>query len=112
MRDLCEKVAQGDERCRLAYDMYCYKIRKYLGAYLAVLDYQVDAIVFAGGVGENGCDIRADILHGFEPVGLHMDPARNAQAVRCRNETDVSAAGSPSAYWSSPPTKSRSCWRM
>ncbi len=94
MRDLCEKVAQGDERCKLAYDMYCYKIRKCLGAYLATLDYNLDAVVFAGGVGENGWDIRAEILHGFEPVGLVMDPELNKKAVRCSHEVDISAKGS------------------
>ncbi len=95
IRDLCEKVAQGDEQARLAFDIYCYKIRKYLGAYLAALDYEVDAVVFAGGVGENGCDVRAEILRGFEPVGLRLDAGRNGQAVRCGREMDIAAAQSP-----------------
>jgi acetate kinase len=74
--------------------MYCYQIQKYLGAYLAVLGYNVDAVVFAGGVGENGSDVRAAILRGFEPIGLKMDTARNAKAVRCNCETDISATDS------------------
>jgi len=93
MRDLTEKVAAGDERCRLAYDMYCYKIRKYLGAYLAALDYRVDAVVFAGGVGENSWDIRAEILRGFEAVGILVDPELNKRAVRCGQEMDISDKG-------------------
>ena len=94
IRDLCCKVVEGDEQARLAYEIYCYKIRKYLGSYLAVLDYDVDAVVFAGGVGENGCDVRAEILRGFEPIGLRMDPAKNQKAVRCGREMDISAAKS------------------
>jgi len=93
IRDLCEKVSQGDEKCRLAYDIYVYLIRKCLGSYLAALDYKVDAVVFAGGVGENGSDVREDILKGFEPVGLKIDPAKNDKAVRCGREDDISAKG-------------------
>ena len=94
IRDLCCKVGEGDGQARLAYEIYCYKIRKYLGSYLAVLDYDVDAVVFAGGVGENGCDVRQEILRGFERIGLQLDPAKNEQAVRNGREADISAAKS------------------
>lgn len=52
-RDVCDGHAKGDAICTLAFNMYCYRVRKYVGAYMAVLGGRVDAIVFTAGVGEN-----------------------------------------------------------
>ncbi len=65
MRELLRLEAQGDERARLAVSVFCYRARKYLGAYLAVLGGTVDAVVFGGGIGENAPDIRRRITDGF-----------------------------------------------
>ena len=81
MRELLAEAAENnDRRAQLAIDIYCYRIRKYIGAYLAALD-GADAIVFTGGVGENAAEIRARTLRGMEWMGLELDAERNAQVV-------------------------------
>jgi acetate kinase len=61
----------------LAFDVYCYRLKKYIGAYYAVLG-TVDAIVFTAGVGQNSAEVRAAALDGLESLGIRLDPARNA----------------------------------
>lgn len=78
-RDLLAAVDHGDDDARLAYDVYCHRIRKYVGAYLAVLD-GADAIVFTGGVGENVARLRADALRGLDRLGIEVDDRRNDEA--------------------------------
>ena len=79
MRDLLERE-RDDPRARLAVDVFCYRARKYLGAYLAVLG-GADAVVFSGGIGEHAPEVRARICAGMEWIGLVLDPARNAAAL-------------------------------
>ena len=79
MREAQRRAADGDERARLAIDMYCYRIRKYIGAYCAVLG-RVDALVFTAGIGENSPSVRAQACAGLERFGIRIDAARNAQA--------------------------------
>ncbi len=74
-RELLE-AAPRNERARLALDVFCYRIRKYIGAYIAVLG-RVDAIVFTGGIGENGVPIRRQILEGLEVLGIELNLAAN-----------------------------------
>ncbi|GJL62939.1 MAG: acetate kinase [Nitrospirales bacterium] len=71
---------EQDERAQLAIDMFCYRIRKYLGAYLAVLGGS-EAIVFGGGIGEGSPEIRAQICEGMEWCGLRLHKERNKTAV-------------------------------
>lgn len=78
-RDLVAAVDAGDERARLAYDVYCHRVRKYVGAYLAVLD-GADVVVFTGGVGENVARVREDALARLDRLGIEVDPARNRAA--------------------------------
>jgi len=92
MRTLLEAEAAGNERARLAIDVYCYRVRKYVGAYTAVLG-EVHALVFTAGVGENSPPIRARILAGLEPLGYRLDAKRNRAAVR--READIATADSP-----------------
>ena len=66
----------GDARAHLAFDVYCYRIRKYVGAYYAVLG-TVDAIVFTAGVGQHTPEVRAASLSGLERLGIEVDPQRN-----------------------------------
>jgi acetate kinase len=80
MRELLEAEASGDERAALAVDMFCYRVRKYIGAYFAALG-GVDALVFGGGIGENAPLVRARICAGMRWWGLTLDEARNAGAV-------------------------------
>jgi acetate kinase len=79
MRDLLQ--AEGhDARARLAVEVFCYRARKYVGAYLAVLG-GARAIVFGGGIGEHAPAVRARICEGMEWCGLRLDPELNASAV-------------------------------
>jgi acetate kinase len=76
VRDLLEHE-DGDPRARLALAVFCHRARKYLGAYLAVLE-GADAVVFTGGIGEHQPEIRHRIAAGFAWCGLALDPERNA----------------------------------
>lgn len=79
MRELVEHV-QEDARARLAVELFCYRARKYVGAYLAALG-GADAIVFSGGIGENSPFVRARICDGLSWCGLALDPDRNAETL-------------------------------
>lgn len=79
MRDL-EGKAEADPRARLALDMFAYRVRKYVGAYLAALD-GCDAVVMTGGVGENGDQMRAAVLGGLDHLGIELDAERNRTMV-------------------------------
>jgi acetate kinase len=90
MRDVTAAAAKGDDGARLALEAYCYRIRKYIGAYLAVLG-RIDAVVFTAGVGENSAEVRALALAGLEHLGISVSPKRNAQ--------DSKAERYISPYW-------------
>jgi len=77
MRDLLEEEAGGSERARLALDVYCYRIRKYIGAYAAALG-GLDVVAFTGGVGQNSPEIRARSLQGLGFLGVEVAPEQNA----------------------------------
>ncbi len=76
MREVLRLVDDGDEAARLALDMYCYRIRKYVGAYLAALG-RVDAVVFTGGVGENAARVRLQCCQELDSLGILVDEERN-----------------------------------
>src|SRR5205823_1843394 len=67
----------GDESCRLAVSVYCYDIRKWIGAYAAALG-GLDALVFSGGIGEHAPTVRARICTDLEFLGVDIDEQRNA----------------------------------
>ena len=81
-----------ERRARLAIDIFCYRVRKYVGAYLAALGGS-DALIFTGGIGENSPEIRARVCEGLAWMGVELDPARNAETV-ARREGLVSREGS------------------
>ncbi|WP_308249795.1 acetate/propionate family kinase [Sphaerisporangium fuscum] len=83
MRTVMERRASGDERATLAYDVYCHRLKKYIGAYCAVLG-TVDVIAFTGGVGENSAQVRRRVLTGLEPMGVRLDPFRNVSCTGTR----------------------------
>lgn len=76
VRDLEQKAQGGDEKAALALDIFAYRIRKYIGAYMAVLNH-VDAIIFTGGIGENGAEMRARILADMDQLGVELDEQKN-----------------------------------
>jgi acetate kinase len=75
-REVMELRASGDAAAALAFDVYCYRIRKYVGGYYAVLG-TLDAVVFTAGVGEHSPELRAAVLAGLERLGIAVDDARN-----------------------------------
>ncbi|WP_432988509.1 acetate/propionate family kinase [Dactylosporangium sp. CA-233914] len=77
MRTVLARRAAGDEAATLAFDVYCHRIRKYVGAFHAVLG-RLDAIVFTAGVGEHAPPVRAASLAGLQTWGIEVDEARNA----------------------------------
>ena len=78
MRDVLDAAGQGNERACLARDVFCYRAKKYIGAYLAAMG-GADAIVFTGGIGENSAPVREQICSGLEQFGIHLDPNLNRQ---------------------------------
>lgn len=76
MRELLEEAADGDRRCREAIDVFSYRVKKYIGSYIASLN-GVDAIIFTGGIGENAAPVREKILSGMDYAGIKLDPERN-----------------------------------
>ena len=90
MRDIDAAIAAGNERARLALDMYRYRIVKYVGAYTAALG-GVDVIVFTAGVGENQIQLRESVCKQLEFLGIDFDPERN----NCRGEeVEITRPGS------------------
>jgi len=101
MRDLLAEAAENDDRrAKLAIEVYCYRVRKYIGSYLAALD-GAQAIVFAGGVGENAASIRERICAGLGCFGIELDANANAATVNGR-EGRISTASSRLAVWVIP----------
>lgn len=81
MRELQAELKEHDDRrVRLAIEIFCYRARKYIGAYLAAMG-GADAIVFTGGIGENSPDVRTRICKDMEWAGLHIDPQKNQDTV-------------------------------
>ncbi|ANB08642.1 acetate kinase [Streptomyces ambofaciens] len=77
MREIRRRVDAGDERARLAFDIYIHRLKKYIGAYYAVLG-RVDAVAFTAGVGENAAPVREAAVAGLEGLGLAVDDELNA----------------------------------
>jgi acetate kinase len=91
MRTLTEQADAGQSRARLAIDIFGYRIKKYIGTYLAVLG-QVDAISFTGGIGENSPLVRAKACAGLDALGIEIDPDTNNTVIG--REGNISRAGS------------------
>ena len=114
MRELLDEEAEnGDRRARLAIDLFCYRVRKYIGSYLAAMN-GADAIVFTGGIGANSARIRARICADMQWLGIELDEARNDGV--SGQEANVSRAGSRVATWVIPTDEelliARDTWRV
>jgi acetate kinase len=92
MRDITKAKAAGDKEAHLAYDMYAYRVKKYIGAYAAVMN-GLDAIVFTAGVGENDANIRRLICTEMDYLGIKLDEEKNEE--RRGNIRDIRQEGSP-----------------
>lgn len=91
MRELVSAYATN-ARARLAVDVFCYRARKYLGAYLAVLG-GADAVVFSGGIGENAPAVREKICAGMDWCGLSLDKEKNDSTVGVEGSISAGGAG-------------------
>lgn len=80
MREILQARELGDQRAELALAVFCYRVRKYIGAYLAVLG-GADAVLFSGGIGERAPSVRARICEGMDWCGLQLDEAKNRAAI-------------------------------
>ena len=94
MREIQTRAAAGDAAAALALEIFCYRVKKYVGAYSAVLG-QVDAVVFTGGIGENSVIVRQKVCAGLENLGIVLDEAENAHTAG--TEALISREGSPVA---------------
>jgi acetate kinase len=92
VRELLALERRGDAAAALALDLFCYRLRKYVGAYMAVLG-GAEAVAFGGGIGENSPDIRARACRGMDWCGLRIDESRNREVVGAEGE--ISAEASP-----------------
>jgi acetate kinase len=89
IRDVLEAAALGNQSAKIALEIFCYRIQKYIGAYVASMN-GLDVIVFTGGVGENSAYLREKILANFGYLGLEVDKIRNEEKESIFS-TDVSA---------------------
>ena len=87
MREIETARSKGRKRADVAFRMFCYRVRKYIGAYAAAMG-GVDAVIFTGGIGENSPDVRQWVLSDLEYMGLVFDSERNSTA---RGETEISS---------------------
>lgn len=78
IRDLKGLIAEGNERAKLAIDMFAYRVRKYIGSYMAVLGH-VDAIIFEGGIGEHNPEVISKAVSGLEELGIKFDNSHNSE---------------------------------
>ncbi|TXK21348.1 acetate kinase [Pontibacter qinzhouensis] len=92
MRDIIKAMDEGDKNASLAYDLYAYRIKKYIGAYAAVLN-GLDALIFTAGVGENDAIIRERICQQMEFLGIQFDLEKNK--IRAKGIREINIAGSP-----------------
>jgi acetate kinase len=80
MREIEEALNDGHTNARLAFDIYCYRLRKYIGAYAAAMN-GLDKIIFTAGIGENSPNVRKSTCDGLEFLGVELDEEKNRQAV-------------------------------
>ena len=79
-RDVQDAMINGDKRAKLAYEMFCYRVRSYIGSYIVALG-GVDAIAFTGGIGENAFRAREGICRGLEFLGIELDYEKNKEMI-------------------------------
>ena len=78
MREVEKRAQQGDSQAKLAIEMVCHRIKKYIGAYFAILG-QLDALIFTAGIGEKSPLIRAGSCQGLASLGIEVDSEKNAR---------------------------------
>ena len=97
MRTILQRAEQGDGACELALKLFCYRIQKYIGAYFAVLNGNVDALIFTGGIGENAAPIRQHILNNLTGLGFSLNSDLNS--LQFKSNIDISDPASRSGIF-------------
>lgn len=92
MRNLLEAASEGDQDCQDAFEVFCFRLARYIGAMMVSLD-RLDALVFTGGIGENSREVRARTVEHLALMGFRLDQDRNGDHGRKHNG-DISAADS------------------
>ncbi len=105
MRSILGAAESGNKRAELTLDIFCYRIKKYIGAYLAVVG-NVHALIFAGGIGENAPSVRSRICKGLEPLGISLSETENKK-IR-GSEGRINVEGSPIKILVIPTNEERS----
>jgi len=112
-RVIHQRIESGDETAQLAYDVYIHRLRKYIGAYFALLG-TADVITFTAGVGENDAAVRRDALSGMVALGIALDEHLNASPARTARQ--ISADSSPTTVLVVPTNEelaiARACVRV
>jgi acetate kinase len=104
MRDVLAAADAGNERCRLAIELYAYRLKKYVGAYAAAMG-GLDALVFTAGIGENSPEIRAAVCEGLGFLGIELDAAVNSATRGV--EREIGVPGAQVRVWVVPTDESR-----
>lgn len=99
MKELLTESAQGNGRARLAIEAFCYRVTKYIGAYVAAMN-GADAIIFTGGIGENAPSIRARICESLGALGIRLDAEKNDSAIG--REQEIGEADAATGVWAIP----------
>ena len=100
-RDMTKAADEGDARSMLALQIEGYRIKKYIGSYMAAIG-RVDAVVFTAGVGEMSWRVRQEALQGLDNLGIILDPEKNKLSMTRNAETRISADHSPIAVYIIP----------
>jgi acetate kinase len=90
MREIIDASNKGNENAKLALDVFCYRLKKYIGSYMATLN-GLDALIFTAGVGENSAVVRAHTCENMDYLGITIDQEKNKSAVS--REVNISAPG-------------------
>ncbi|HSQ77234.1 MAG TPA: acetate kinase [Bacteroidota bacterium] len=93
MREIVTEMKNGDRKAGYAFDVFCYRVKKYIGAYAAAMG-GVDAVIFTGGIGENSTDVRTASCEGLGFLGIEVDEEKNASTEK---EKNISKAGTKTA---------------
>ncbi|HXD51444.1 MAG TPA: PduL/EutD family phosphate acyltransferase, partial [Burkholderiales bacterium] len=106
MREILKAAGEDQPRALLSLKTYCYRVRKYLGAYVASMG-GLDAVIFTGGVGQGSAEVRALALQGLECMGIRLDPQRNRDARGFDEVFRISTEDSPVAVLVVPTDEER-----
>lgn len=96
MREIISSMKDGNKRAKIAFDIFCYRIKKYIGSYSAAMG-GLDALVFTGGIGENSMEVREAVCSDMEFLGIKLNEEKNRN-----KENDISASDSPTKVFRIP----------